>query len=473
MKNTTFVYLIFSLIAFSYEAYAQDKNVALAKLLKGEVKSIDQNGETKKLNKGDWIKEGSIIKTEGKSFVQLSFIDKSIMNVGPSSEVKIERFNKSEPGVINVLKGKIRSQVTKNYLEMEKDKSKLFIKSKSAVMGIRGTDFLFTTSGATGNTTAVLFEGSVVFNHIGANQVDNSDLESIVSRGRRIMPGQFSVANISKNLPTVPAKLSSQQFNNLFKNANLNNDKNNERKKITATRSAVPPGLSGAVVSGSGEGITKGLRKIGSLDIQKNQMNASEIESSKGYIKGDDFKPVDGSLVHLESGTIIPIPKDAEFDKATGEWISGTNGGSNKDGSYTAPEGYQITDEGRMIKDSRDQELQKKNQVVEVIIEAKPLDQNVNFDKLPTVIVNSSEVQHSGHHPAAGGEADPVVEPLKKEVPTKERGPSGESDLPAPPLPVGTTYRPQTYNVAPPSAPIGNTGVQGSRTQVRFRIRNP
>src|SRR5690606_40301890 len=45
-------------------------------------------------------------------------------------------------GVINVLSGKIRSKVTKNYLDMDQDKSKLFVKSKSAVMGIRGTDFI-------------------------------------------------------------------------------------------------------------------------------------------------------------------------------------------------------------------------------------------------------------------------------------------------------------------------------------------
>ena len=135
------------------------KNAAIVKMLRGQATVSGAAGE-KPLKRGMWIREGEVVKTGKRSFVRLSFVDKSTMNVGPGSEMKIEKFSKKEAGIVNVISGKIRSKVTKDYLNMDKDKSKLFVKSKSAVMGIRGTDFIFSAHKETGATTAVLFEGS-------------------------------------------------------------------------------------------------------------------------------------------------------------------------------------------------------------------------------------------------------------------------------------------------------------------------
>src|SRR6476619_7588686 len=128
MKN---VFLFLILIALTTTAWAQ-KKVAVVKLLKGDV-DILTLGKTSKLKVEDWVEDGSVVKTAEKSFVKLVFIDKSQMNIGPSSEMKIEKFGDKDSGVIDLVKGKIRSQVTKDYLQMDRNKSKLFIKTPNAV----------------------------------------------------------------------------------------------------------------------------------------------------------------------------------------------------------------------------------------------------------------------------------------------------------------------------------------------------
>lgn len=139
MKDTFIVLFLFMM---SFSAFAQSK-VAVVKLLRGDVDVQMKNKKTMKLKVDDWVENGATIKTGDKSFVKLIFIDKSQMNIGPHSEMKIENVTNKESGVIDLVKGKIRSTVTKDYLQIkDKDKSKLFIKTSNAVMGVRGTDFI-------------------------------------------------------------------------------------------------------------------------------------------------------------------------------------------------------------------------------------------------------------------------------------------------------------------------------------------
>src|SRR6187200_2126673 len=106
----TFIFLFIIGVLSSTPALAQ-KKVAVVKLLRGDV-DILTLGKTMKLKADDWVEEGAVVKTSGKSFVKLVFIDKSQMNVGPNSEMKIENFSGKDSGVIELVKGKIRSQVT-------------------------------------------------------------------------------------------------------------------------------------------------------------------------------------------------------------------------------------------------------------------------------------------------------------------------------------------------------------------------
>lgn len=426
MSKLLVITLLSSLSFVLYGSEAKSSKVAVIKMLRGKVEIISQEGDSAPGKKGLWVTEGSIVKTAAKSFVRLSFIDKSTVNVGPKSEMKIEKFSKDDAGVLNVISGKIRSKVTKDYLQINKNKSKLYVKSKQAVMGVRGTDFVFSYSPKTGASTAVLFEGSIVFNKFNKNNRKLS-LESIVNKGRSLRPGQFSVARRDMRKPTVAAKLSSTQLRAMNKNENfVTSSKSN--KKVKSTRSIVPPGLDGAVVYAGQGALENGIKSVVKTNVEtkKKEMTKKEIEKTKGFVKGDDIQPAAGSLVHIDTGTIIPVAMDATF--SDGEWVSKSIGGVDKSGDYVPPSGYSITDEGKLIK------VVDGGMIQQVLIEVKPVDEVPTFGDTKVI-----DFQEPINGPAPAGDGLEPIPPKDTEI------------LAPPPICTGCTYIPPSYNTNNPN----------------------
>ena len=465
--------VLLSVVALSGQS---SKKVAIVKMVRGGANLLNPDGEKSEIKKGMWLKEGTIIKTEAKSFVRLSFIDKSSMNIGPKSELKIEKFSKNEAGVINVLTGKIRSKVTKDYLKMDKDKSKLFIKSRNAVMGVRGTDFLFSANKKAGSSTAVLFEGSIVFNKIGKDS-NMRDLESIVNKGRKIQPGQVSVAMRGVKKPTVPAKMSKKQFQMLNKNSTF---KVVEAKVVKKVKSVVPPGLSGDVVASENTELKKTIQKIMKVDVSASEeAKAKPTADSKGFVNGDDVKPADGVVVHIDSGMVIPPGSDSTFDKNTGEWVSATNGNISSSGEYVPPQGFAMNEDGQMLKVD---EAGKATEVV--VIKIMPVDKMLPIEMAQTVEYKTLKVDESPKGPSPAGTMDEVNdafnmsqdEIIKEEIIIEQkieveqgggRIPGGQivpevGVLPPPPQPdSGAFVKPPTFTAdgsAPPPPPRNISG---------------
>lgn len=340
------IYFIIASISFS--AWA-GKKVAVAKILRGEVKVLTL-GKTTPLKVNDWVESGAVVKTEDKSFVKLVFIDKSQMNISPNSEMKIESFSGNDSGVIDLVKGKIRSQVTKDYLQIQdKDKSKLFIKTNNAVMGVRGTDFMIASNGK--NTTTVLFEGEIVFNKLEQRgHLSSSALEEIVDRGVRLHPNEFSVMEANRPLPTVPALLNIQQREHLEKNKDFDSNRApSNASAVDKSKSVVPAGLNGQQVSNSVDTLKNEVAQVAAISpVDSNKIPPSS--DPEGYVKGDLIKPANGSYVHVESGIIIPPGPDSVLDSNTNTYIPGQDSGNVAiDGSYIPPKNVEITDDGKVL----------------------------------------------------------------------------------------------------------------------------
>jgi len=376
---------ILTLLVFIFVSQAwANKKVAVVKLIKGDA-SVVNSKKTLKLKMDDWVEEGAIIKTAEKSFVKLVFVDKSQMNVGPNSEVKIQAFSGKDSGVIDLVKGKIRSKVSKDYLQIEnRDQSKMFVKTKNAVLGVRGTDFMMTTNGK--SSSVILFEGEILLAKLNDSNLSRSRLEEVVNSGVRVFPGEFSVVEARRE-PTVPSLLNHKQKEILEKNENFEGDRGPSSKdEKNSVRSIVPEGLSGDVVISDSNSKVNELRQdkeasklIGSDDEDLSEKSRNKVKdkesrvSSKpdGFVEGNKVKPANGSFLHTESGVIIPPESSAILDKNMNSYVDvNSDERINASGEFVPPKDMKITNDGRIlviVDDGSGRKTREMNRVTPVV----------------------------------------------------------------------------------------------------------
>ena len=243
MKTFKILSLFISLTCL--QVFAGD-GVAKVIIVKGKAITVNkESGKKYKIKKGMWIKEGITIKTSNRSFVKLVFIDKSQISVGPKSSMEITSFKKREAGILSILKGKVRSQVTKNYMEMsDKEKSKLFLKTRNAAMGVRGTDFEVIYDEKSNNTSLITYSGAVAMGKIEDFNIKRPELlERIVSHKNAVLvqKGQFSKLSREDARPIPPKELAKEQFEHMKNNRRFNKDKFDFRG-VRGGR-PIPPGM--------------------------------------------------------------------------------------------------------------------------------------------------------------------------------------------------------------------------------------
>ncbi len=144
LKDYTLLIILLTIFFICLLGQATAANIAATVIsLKGSVVIEYPDGKSVNLKKGDEVIEHAVIKSSKSSFAKLLFIDKSTMNIGPGSSIEVAMFVKNKPGVIKLMGGEIRSKVTKNYMNINnKNRSKLLIRTPTAAMGVRGTDFI-------------------------------------------------------------------------------------------------------------------------------------------------------------------------------------------------------------------------------------------------------------------------------------------------------------------------------------------
>ncbi len=245
--------MLFQLLSFKVYALPGD-HVCSASLIMGEVKVQFPDGGLETVTKETIITEGSIVKTGPRSFVKLVFLDKSLMNLGANTGIKIASFTKNSPGIINLIRGQIRSQVTKDYMEMEdKNKSKLFMVTKTAAMGVRGTDFQVNFEDDAEETALVTFEGLVAMNKLDTDVREREftprELDKILERKERVLvkAGELSAVNRESRKIDSPVKLESKSFIDLYKSQVpkekmfINENKKNNQEHKNADKAQLKP----------------------------------------------------------------------------------------------------------------------------------------------------------------------------------------------------------------------------------------
>lgn len=144
--NYVFTSILLSiLITFTFIGIAQAQEQSIGKILemKGSVTIIRSSGEKVDGSVGLEIFKDDEIRTGGASAAKIEFNDKTVLTLFENSEIKISEFvyvpatNKRD-AVVDLVKGQVRSAVSKTLAEDSSYK----VKTRNAVMGIRGTTTL-------------------------------------------------------------------------------------------------------------------------------------------------------------------------------------------------------------------------------------------------------------------------------------------------------------------------------------------
>ncbi|MDD0853127.1 FecR family protein [Halobacteriovorax sp. GB3] len=301
---------------------------------------------------GDRLPEDTSIVTGSKSFVRISFENKSTVSLGPSSKLVVASVKANSPSVISLLKGQIRSKVEK---DKSKNINKLFIKTKTAALGVRGTDFQTVFNPQNNVTSLLTYEGKVAMVKVDkkteALRYEKAREEKEVSREKgqgpkleskkqykkelledspehlekalstekvvEVQKGQFSGVSQTLTRASEPVKISPVQFTVLYKNTGLR-----EKGELKAK-----------VVS------------LSEKDKSKTIAQADQTAPPEGYYdeQSGKYAPKSGGLLDLSSGLYIPPAKDAPFDPKNKVYVPTKEGRIDVvTGEYVAPKGLKL-----------------------------------------------------------------------------------------------------------------------------------
>ncbi|WP_193215683.1 FecR family protein [Aliarcobacter butzleri] len=220
-------------------------NIGTVSLVEGKA-TILRNGQTLGANMGDKVENKDVISTQVNSKIKITFIDNTIVTIGKESSLNIEEYifntsTKEAKTELNVLKGAFHT-ITGEIGKVNPDKFKL--KTKSASIGIRGTEFYGDEN------RIVCTQGRII--------VLSNSVSVDVPSGNYI--------NIFANQrPSVPLPLENNTLDNIIERLNTNNQSNNNGVDNFNNVPSSPLALEGST-----------LRTLDNLDNQNSWGNWNE-----------------------------------------------------------------------------------------------------------------------------------------------------------------------------------------------------
>lgn len=173
---------------------------------KGDVKvTSGATHATAKAPVGSKICSGDTIIAGADSRAKLKMEDGNELNISPDSKIVIENYqynptaNKKKV-LLNVLQGKVRATTKQENMYNDKDKdgqaNTFEVRTKTAVAGVRGTDFLTSYNPKSQASEVITFRGKVSFGLIGANGAVTSAVSVVAGQKLELNVGQPAAAPV-------------------------------------------------------------------------------------------------------------------------------------------------------------------------------------------------------------------------------------------------------------------------------------
>ncbi|MBP9679913.1 MAG: FecR domain-containing protein [Bacteriovorax sp.] len=336
------------ILSFLFNTTVQAKPTPIAEVVKirGEATELSPGSKmARNVVLGDKFIEDTSVLTGPKSFLKMRFIDGSEMNLGPESKIIISEMKQNSVGIISLLKGRIRTEVQK---DANPTGNKFFVKTRTAAMGVRGTDFQTIYNPDNKMTSLLTYKGEVAL-----AKVDEKTFEKIQNAAQKEV-----VRNEQTNSPEIkeiPAKRldETEELNKILKSKTtvVVPSGQNAFSSDTLKKASLPVKISPLQL----EALYKNQDFQEKAAANINQKGAGDEASKKGSLKSaaqvapaegfyndktGDFAPKSGGFIDLATGLYVAPDSEAKLDSLTGVYVSKKIGSIDADtGQYVAPKG--------------------------------------------------------------------------------------------------------------------------------------
>ena len=256
------------LAAGAIPALAQSSSIGAAARVQNSVSGI-VGGRSQTLSDGSAVFANELVKTEADALAKLTFLDQTNLSVGPSSQVKLDKFvfdpNKSASAVaVSMSTGAFR------FVTGNSDPAKFKLTTPAAAIGLRGT--ILDINNTATKTIVVLVEGGA---QVCARLDPRTGLKADKPKCTELtQPGDYVVVqNNGLISPALPGGAGVFQFANLCSGGSA--EICATFKPASLTQTAGLPGNLGPIALG---GLVAGLGTL--VIVQANQKNSTPVPPS-------------------------------------------------------------------------------------------------------------------------------------------------------------------------------------------------
>jgi hypothetical protein len=352
------------------------------------------------LRLGDSLKEDTSILTYKNSFVRIQVSGKSSLNIGPNSKVILKNVTNSQSSLLSLLKGQVRANIKNQKSKLKTNlKHKFLIKTKTAAIGVRGTELHSIHNPENNVTSLISYEGDVkivkldddplvqVIKEEGLKELDSSkmsqgimkkideELDSVKSE--TVKNGQFSASVPKETKVSQAVKISPIQLAVLYKNKEL----------IVKEKNIAPP--------------EDRVKKIEEKEFLSQAEQKAPLEGFRDKSTGD-YAPRSGGFIDLNSGYYIEPNPESSLDADRLLYVAEKIGRIDKTtGQYKAPMGMKLDSVKGFVIDERVKESLDENQLAIITqtqnklnknIISKPVKNKIDLNQLPKWAYSSQEL---------------------------------------------------------------------------------
>ncbi len=309
---------LITLVLFQLSAMAEPIIGSVTKI-RGDVTILEVGfREAKKAIMGQNITKEASVLTSEKSFIKITLLDKTEISLGPNSKMIINQTPADKVGLISLIKGKIRTEVVKD-LAKTNSQEKFFVKTRSAAMGVRGTNFETMYNPENNITNLITFRGQVA---LVKTEEQNLNIHNALTAKDTVLVNKGTFAAISDNLTnaTAPVKLSPVQY----------------------TRLKLNPEMSEEIVIPKEEFNTELKKTINEYtEISKDEIKNNNLATHDYDAKNQILRPTAGGVVDLKTGIYIPPTSDQKsYNSELNIFeLKSEKGTISESGNYIPPEG--------------------------------------------------------------------------------------------------------------------------------------